>query len=242
MRTLVVIPAYEESANIVQTVRDVMSAGYERVLVVDDGSTDATAERAREAGAVTLRLPFNLGIGGAVQTGLLYAERHGYDLVVRIDADGQHRASDAAALCVPIVNDYTDMAIGSRFLQDEGYKSSLVRRLGIGFFAWLISSLTRSPVTDPTSGFQAFGRRAIRVFSRCYPSDFPEPESIMVAHRYGLTVCEVPVVMRERRCGLSSIRYIRTLYYMIKVSLAIILDTVKTRRRQEPAESGPSAG
>jgi len=228
-RILLIIPAYNESGNIERTVEEARGVSVDcDILVVDDGSLDDTAARARAAGARVISLPFNLGVGGAVQTGFVYALRAGYAVAVQVDGDGQHDLAFLGDLLDPVVQGQADIAVGSRFIGPyQGYRSSFVRRIGIQFFARLISFLTRSRVTDPTSGFRAFNLRALRVFAGDYPLDFPEPESIVAATMHGLKLCEVPVQMRKRLYGASSIRYLKTLYYMIKVTFAILLDTLK---------------
>lgn len=224
-KNLVIIPAFNEErsiAKVVQEVRDLDLALD--VLVVDDGSGDRTAAVAKDAGAKVLALPLNLGIGGAVQAGYQYALRYGYDIAIQVDGDGQHDARFIPDLIAPIVSAKSDCVIGSRFLSPSaGYRSSVVRRLGIHFFSNLISFLTRAQITDPTSGFRACNKRLIKVFACDYPLDYPEPEAIVVARRLGFRVCEVAVDMRERVAGHSSIRYIKTLYYMVKVTFAILL-------------------
>jgi len=228
-KILLIIPAFNESGNIERTVKEAKAVSIDcDVLVVDDGSQDDTAARAVSAGARVISMPFNLGVGGAVQTGFLYALRRGYHIAVQVDGDGQHDLDFLGALLDPVMQGKVDIAVGSRFIGPyQGYRSSFVRRIGIQFFSKLISFLTRSKVTDPTSGFRAINRRALTVFSQNYPMDFPEPESIIVATRHGLKLCEVPVQMRKRLHGSSSIRYLKTLYYMIKVTFAILLDTLK---------------
>jgi len=238
-RILVIIPAFNESGAIGRTVRDVRSAGPEGfsvdVLVVDDGSSDDTAARAKAAGALVARLPFNLGIGGAVQTGYRYAFAHGYDIAVQVDGDGQHDTLYLKDVVRPVADGRADMAIGSRFLAGkEGFRSSAIRRWGIRTFSFLIRLLTGLTVKDTTSGFRACGRRLIGVFASYYPHDYPEPEAIVVARRLGCSVAEVPVVMRPRSSGASSIVFLKPVYYMLKVSGAILLHTLKDRKVYEP--------
>ena len=196
--------------------------------MINDGSKDQTALRAKKTGVLVISLPFNLGIGGAVQTGFRYAREHHFDVAVQVDGDCQHDTHFLEKLIEPIIKDEVDMTIGSRFIPPYiGYKSSFVRRIGINFFAGLISWLTDCKVTDPTSGFRAFNAQMIKVFADYYPSDFPEPEAIVVARRYQGRIKEVPVEMRKRISGNSSIRYLKTLYYMLKVTFAIFLDKIK---------------
>jgi len=232
-KILVIVPAYNEERNIANTINEIFSEAVGvSVVVVNDGSRDATSVRARGFPVHVIDLPFNLGIGGAVQTGFRFALEHEYDIAVQVDGDTQHDISYLSALIDPILHDEVDMTIGSRFLPPYlGYRSSFIRRIGIHFFARLISSITAYKVTDPTSGFRAYNRKMIALFARYYPHDFPEPEAIAVAGRFKARVREVPVKMRKRPSGNSSIRYMRTLYYMIKVTFAVLLDKVKTDKK-----------
>lgn len=231
-KILIVIPAYNEEGSIKKTVEELSSLDTKySILVVNDGSKDSTLEKARETRAIVASLPYNLGIGGAVQTGFRYAKEKDYDVVVQFDGDGQHDASYIEKLAEPVLNGDVDLCIGSRFLPPfSDYRSSFLRRIGINFFARLISFLTGNRVTDPTSGFRAFNKKMIRIFAHYYPHDFPEPEAISVASRYGMKVKEIPVKMRKRSAGNSSIRYLYTLYYMIKVTFAILLDKIKNKK------------
>ncbi len=231
-KILIIIPAYNEEGNIVKTIDEFLSLQYPfTILVVNYGSKDQTAYEAKKLGVQVISLPFNLGIGGAVQTGFKYAYQHHFDVAVQVDGDGQHKADFLKKIMDPVLQDEVDMAIGSRFIPPyTGYQSSFIRRIGINFFAILISWLTDSKVTDPTSGFRVFNRKLIKVFAEYYPSDFPEPEAIVIARRYDARIKEVPVEMRQRICGNSSIRYLKTLYYMIKVTFAILLDKIKTTK------------
>lgn len=235
-KILVIVPAYNESGSIARTVREITAQPLGVVaLVIDDGSRDNTAEEARKAGAKVVRLPFNLGIGGAVQTGYRYALKNGFDIAVQIDGDGQHDPSYLAALLKPVIAGDADMAIGSRFLAEKaGFQSSFTRRIGIGFFRGLIRFLTGFYPSDPTSGFRACNRKLIAVFANYYPADFPEPEAIVVARRLGAGVCDVPVVMRARQAGKSSIGKLKSPYYMIKVTGAILLHMLKDRKVYGP--------
>lgn len=234
-RIIAIIPAFNEAGNIVRVVREIRALPFFVLpLVVNDGSSDDTARVAAAAGAKVLSLPFNLGIGGAVQAGYRYADAQGFDIAVQVDGDGQHDVSYLAAL-IKSVTEGADVAIGSRFLcEDKGFRSSAVRRVGIAFFCFLIKSLTGFPVTDPTSGFRACSKRLIRVFSCYYPVDFPEPEAVVVACRLGAVVREVPVVMRKRRAGRSSIGKLKSPYYMIKVTAAILLHMIKDKKVYGP--------
>ena len=222
VRVLVIIPAYNEAASILDTVKSVENAGYD-YIVVNDGSTDGTLAVCHANGLNVLNLPQNLGIGGAVQAGHKYAQRHGFDVDVQVDGDGQHDPAYIPILIDALQNGH-DLAIGSRFLGvTEGFKSTWLRRVGITWLSKEIELLTGKMITDPTSGFRACGKRAIDLFCRAYPSDYPEPESIAVALQNGLSVSEVPVEMRERQGGKSSIGGFSSVYYMVKVSLAILI-------------------
>lgn len=234
---LVIVPAFNEEANIAQVVRGIRAVlrGAEgwplaatEVLVIDDGSNDGTADVAQAAGALVLRLPYNLGIGGAVQAGFKFACRRGYAFAGRMDGDGQHDPADLARLLQAVLVGQADVAIGSRFHGGPAsYRVPLARRLGIRLFAGLVSLLTRRRVTDPTSGLQAVNRRAIEFLARAYPQDYPEIEARILLHRAGLTAIELPAVMAPRRGGVSSINHWRGAYYMVKVLLAVLITAVK---------------
>ena len=227
-RVLVIIPAYNEEESIVSTVEDVMAAGYDYV-VINDGSKDETLSVCCEHGINVLDLPQNLGIGGAVQAGHKYAQRYGYDIDIQIDGDGQHDAA-YLPLLVEAAQRGADLVVGSRFLgRTEGFQSTFMRRVGITWLCFWLKLFTGRRMTDPTSGFRACGARAIKLFCDSYPMDYPEPESIAVALRSGLIVEEVSVLMRERQGGVSSIGGLSSIYYMVKVTLAICIACM-TRR------------
>jgi len=236
MRALAIVPAWNEDRDLVGVVGELRRAvpGWD-ICVVDDGSSDATAAVARLAGAVVLRLPINLGIGGAVQTGYLWARAHGYDVAAQIDGDGQHDPQYLEGAVRPITDGTADVVIGSRYLGPGGFRSSALRRTGTRYLSWFLRLRCRAHITDPTSGFRVAGPRAIELFAANYPSDYPEPEAIALATRHGLRVEEVPVVMRERQHGTSSIGPARTLYYLIKVSLALLLLPIERSRKVEIA-------
>lgn len=207
------------------------------IVVIDDGSTDSTADRAAAAGAAVVRLPFNLGIGGAVQTGFKYALEHGYDTVIRLDGDGQHDPTQIPFLLAPLDRDEADVIVGSRFANGDGeYRPPFARRAGIRWFARLVSALTGQKLTDTTSGFQAVNARAIRLFAADYPHDYPEVEAAVMVVRHRLRILEVPARMRGRETGRSSITALRSLYYAIKVTLALLVGMF--RRRVVPLEEG----
>lgn len=221
MKTILLIPAYNEEEAIVNTVRKVVNAGYDYV-VINDGSTDRTLELCRENGINVLDLCFNLGIGGAIQAGHKYAFRHGYDVDIQFDGDGQHDVRYVDDL-VKAIESGNDLVIGSRFISEENeFKSSALRRAGIRWLGGVLKTFAHVKITDATSGFRAVSRNAMELFSKDYPDDYPEPESIAMAARKGLKVTEVPVVMHERQGGASSIAGLSSVYYMIKVTLAVI--------------------
>ena len=224
-RTIAIVPARNEAGAIGGVVDEIRAFDpLLDVVVIDDGSTDATAEVARSRGATVVSLPFNLGIGGAVQTGFKYALAHGYELAVRLDGDGQHDPVELPKLIGPVARGEADIVVGSRFHGgDRSYRPPLARRIGIGFFAKLVSVLVRQRVTDTTSGFQALNRHGIELFAADYPHDYPEVEATVMVFRHRLRLLEVQVRMREREHGDSSITVLRSLYYMVKVTLALLV-------------------
>jgi glycosyltransferase involved in cell wall biosynthesis len=241
-RHLAIVPAYNEAGAIAATVADVALHTDFDVLVIDDGSTDDTAARAHAAGAEVVRHPFNLGIGGAVQSGYQYALERGYEIAVQVDGDGQHDARHINDLLDHLErHPDLDMVIGSRFLQIDasGFRSSLPRRLGIRLFARVLSLVVGRPVTDPTSGFRMVGRRGIELFARDYPHDYPEVEAVLLLHFHRLNGMEVPVQMRARTTGTSSINAQQSVYYMIKVLLAIFVGLLRARPNVEAGDGAP---
>ncbi|MBZ0295609.1 MAG: glycosyltransferase family 2 protein [Anaerolineae bacterium] len=228
-RTLVIVPAFNEEdsiAHVIAALRTYLPDAD--IAVINDGSNDHTGERAEAAGAIVLHLPHNVGIGAAVQTGLIYAAEKAYDIVLRSDGDGQHLSEDDVCRLWNALHDGDgDLVIGSRFIEQRGYHTPPARRIGIMLLSQLISTINGQPVTDPTSGFAAFNRRAIRLFALSYPHDYPEPEALVVAHRAGLRIYEIPVTMKPRFAGRSSITSLRSIYYMIKVTLAILIGLLR---------------
>lgn len=236
-RIVAIVPAWNESGAIGNVVDEIK--GFDSaidVVVIDDCSTDDTAEVAESRGATVLRLPFNVGIGGAVQTGFRYALEEGYDVAVRLDGDGQHAASEITKILGPVDAGGADLVIGSRFVDPDGtYRPPFARRIGIGVFARLVSILGGQRVTDTTSGFVALDRAGIELFAREFPHDYPEVEATLVALRSGLRVTQVQVDMRERTTGSSSITLVRSLYYIIKVMLALLVASLRRYPRLESA-------
>jgi glycosyltransferase involved in cell wall biosynthesis len=241
MRSIAIVPAFNEEQNVGRVVDEirVVAPSFD-IVVVDDGSYDRTAHVAREHGARVLRLPFNLGIGGAVQTGFRFAFEHGYQLAVRVDGDGQHDPGQLDKILAPVLAGETDIAVGSRFAagDPDGYRSSRSRRIGIRLLAWIVSRIVRRRVTDTTSGFQALNREGIALFARDYPHDYPEVEATVMVYRHRLRMVEVPVSMRERSGGRSSITALRSVYYMAKVLLAIFVGLF----RRNVVPEGPREG
>jgi glycosyltransferase involved in cell wall biosynthesis len=233
VRALVVVPAWNEERDLPAVLEELRRVvpGWD-VCVVDDGSSDGTARAAEAAGAVVLRLPVNLGIGGAVQTGYLWARERGYEVVAQIDGDGQHDPS-YLAVAIDRIRAGADLVIGSRYLGNGGFQSTALRRAGTRYLSWFLRLRCGARVSDPTSGFRVAGPRAIALFAANYPNDYPEPEAIAVATRRGLAVEEIPVVMRKRGHGTTSIGPARTVYYLLKVSVALLLLPAEQQRKME---------
>ena len=228
MKSIVIIPAYNEEKSIEKTVADIRENAQEfDYVIVNDCSKDNTLKVCTEKGMHVLNLPINLGIGGAVQTGYLYAYKNGYDFAVQFDGDGQHDARFLHEMRDYMVEHELDMLIGSRFIEKEGFQSSGIRRFGIRYFSSLIRLLTKAKVTDPTSGMRMVNREIIGIYADSYPKDYPEPESVVAILNMGKTVGEYPVVMRERTEGVSSISPLRSVYYMVKVTLAILMEMLR---------------
>jgi len=229
VRTLIILPALNEEKNIgrvVNNIRHMLPTAD--VLVINDGSTDDTKQVAQAAGAFVLTMPYNVGIGAAVQTGFQFADRHDYDVVIRNDGDGQHQPEGITRLVDTLLQSEHDVVIGSRFIEQAGdYGTPFFRRLGITILRKLLSYITGWHITDPTSGFAAFNQQAIKLFAQVYPHDYPEPEAIVLMHRTGLSMCEIPVTMTAREHGQSSITPIRSAYYMVKVILAILINLLR---------------
>lgn len=221
---LIIIPAYNESGNIIKTVTTIQKETPEfDYVVINDCSTDQTKAICQAQGFNFIDLPINLGIGGAVQTGYRYAAEKNYAYAVQVDGDGQHDPRFIRAMLEQLESAQVDMVIGSRFIDKQGFQSSFARRVGIVFFEHLIRLLTGKTITDPTSGLRLVNRRVIEMFARHYPNDYPEPETTVALLTAGYQVAELPVVMNEREAGVSSITLTKSVYYMFKVSLAILL-------------------
>jgi glycosyltransferase involved in cell wall biosynthesis len=227
VKALVIIPAYNEETNLPFVLKDLQGFAGD-ILVVNDGSIDATEEVARRHGVPFVSHPFNLGIGGSIQTGLKYARRNGYDYAIQFDGDGQHRADQIEKIIEQVEQGQADLVIGARTLP-EGYKCGFSRKIGSLIFCQLIRVLTGKRFADPTAGFRCYGPNAIRLFSHDYPDDYPEVESILTASRNGLTVVETPVLMRPRLSGHSSINRRKSAYYMLKVTLALLVDAMREK-------------
>ena len=239
LRKLAIVPAYNEEGMVAKVVRDIRAAdpGFD-VVVVDDGSTDRTIAEAETTDATVIRLPFNVGIGGAMQTGFKYALNNDYDVAVQVDGDGQHKTEYLPELVAALHTEgQADMVCGSRFLEDPGYKVPIGRRIGNLIFSVVLTLIVRQRITDPTSGFRMTNRRGIELFARDYPHDYPEVEAILMLNAHRLRIHEVPVRMNARGFGRSSIDYPRSAYYMAKVLLAIFVGL--TRRRPVPVDDPP---
>ena len=225
LRRIAIVPALNEQDSIASVIREIRAADPDfEIVVIDDGSVDRTAEVAAGAGVTVVSMPFNVGIGGAVQTGLQYADAHGFDIAVQVDADGQHDPREIAKLLEPHLADEADIVVGSRFAGERTYRAPLRRRVGIRVFATLVSLIVGQELTDTSSSFRAFRRRAIAYFAKDYPHGFLETvEATVIAVRCGLRVKEVPVVMRERETGHSTLTLPLSIYYGAKVLVAVFV-------------------
>jgi glycosyltransferase involved in cell wall biosynthesis len=229
---LFIVPAYNEEGAILKVIDEIKQSGLGDILVINDGSKDHTQEVATQAGALVLKMPYNLGIGGAVQAGLKYAVETGYDYIARLDGDGQHRVDEVEKLLAFVQAKKADIVIGSRFFPGQHtYTPPTSRALGIKWFGLLVTWLTRTPSYDTTSGMQAMNRQACIVLAENYPQDYPEVEARILLHKAKLKVIEVPAKMAPRATGLSSITYLRAIYYAFKVTLATILAAMREAPR-----------
>ncbi len=230
-KNLIIIPAYNEEESIAEVVKDIeLNAPDFDYIIINDCSTDSTPDICRKNGFNFIDLPLNLGIGGAVQTGYKYAYENGYEYAVQIDGDGQHDPKFLEAMLKEIKATGADMLIGSRFIENQGFQSSGMRRFGIKWMKNLIKALTGAVITDSTSGLRMGNRKVIKEFAKIYPKDYPEPESEVFLLNRGYIVKEMPVIMRERQGGVSSISPFKSAYYMIKVSIALIMEKTRHRR------------
>lgn len=228
MKKLIIIPAYNEAENIEKTIDAITKKAKDfDYIIINDCSSDETLKICEAKGYNVVSLPINLGIGGAVQTGYKYALQNGYDVAVQVDGDGQHDPAFLHMMVDYMVEKKCDMVIGSRFINKEGFQSSGTRRLGIKYFTILIKLLTGAKITDPTSGLRMINREVIKVFAADYPKDYPEPESVVSILRQKKNVQEIPVIMKAREGGVSSISPKKSVYYMIKVTLAILIECIR---------------
>lgn len=228
MKKLVIIPAFNESASIERTIGDLQNNSPEfDYVIINDCSTDDTLKVCQELGFNVIDLPVNLGIGGAVQTGYRYAMDNNYDIAVQFDGDGQHNAKYLEPMAKLLEEKDLSMVIGSRFITMEGFQSSGARRIGIKYFTLLIKCLTGKKITDPTSGLRMVNKSIIKLFAMDYPADYPEPESVVTLLKRGNKVEELPVIMNNRENGVSSISFYKSIYYMIKVSMAILIERIR---------------
>ena len=231
MKILVIIPCYNEQESIERVIENLKAnAPFADYLIVNDCSTDKTLRILQANGMNYINNPVNLGIGGGVQAGYLYARENGYDVAVQMDGDGQHDPKYLEKVCTPVIDGTYDMCIGSRFIEKEGFQSSFMRRLGINIISFMIKLFTGKKIYDVTSGYRACNKELINFFADNYADDYPEPEAIITSVLSGFKVGEVPVVMVERQGGTSSIRSLKSAYYMIKVCLALVVDRIKVRK------------
>jgi glycosyltransferase involved in cell wall biosynthesis len=233
----IIVPAYNEEKAITAVVNDMNAMAKESnldldVVVINDCSLDSTSEVISRLDCIALNLPVNLGIGGAVQTGFRYAFENGYDFAIQADGDGQHPASEIPKLVRAAVEHQADVVIGSRFIDKEGFQSSSLRRFGINYFKWLNKMLVGVKITDSTSGFRLINKKVLGLVSEYYPDEYPEPEAIILYSLNGFKICEIPVTMKERQGGVSSIGGSSSVYYMFKVSLAILFTFIRVRFRR----------
>ncbi len=236
MKTIIIVPAYNEEKNIAAVIESLKKQNQEwDIIVINDCSDDNTGVIAESTGkALVINLPINLGIGGVVQLGFKYALRNNYDIALQFDGDGQHKASEIEKLLEPIKNGEADIVIGSRFCEKrDGYKSTASRRLGIKVFEIINSLLIKQKITDNTSGFRAYNKKTIEFLSNNYPSDYPEPETVVLLGRNDFKIKEIYTEMQERKAGKSSIFGLKSFYYMIKVLLAIFMTAIRKKINKE---------
>ncbi|MBL0328371.1 MAG: glycosyltransferase family 2 protein [Bacteroidetes bacterium] len=234
MKIAAIVPAYNEEMAITSVVNDILQTAQSQnisiaVIVVNDCSKDTTSEIISKLNCIALNLPVNLGIGGAVQTGFKYAFENGFDYAIQIDGDGQHPASEIPKLISVILEKNVDVVIGSRFISKEGFQSSMARRMGINYFKWLNHFLVGVTINDSTSGFRLINSKTLEIVSNYYPDEYPEPEAIILYSLNKLKIGEVAVQMKERQGGVSSIGFAASVYYMFKVTLAIIYTFIRIK-------------
>lgn len=228
MRILVIVPAYNEETSLRSVIGGIRNhLPKADILVVDDGSSDRTSQVASEEGVILLRNPYNMGIGATMQAGFRFAHQKGYETVIQVDGDGQHDPKYLPSIIEPIKNKESNLVIGSRYLIKEGYQSTWLRKIGIKFFVVLLRIFLRTRITDPTSGFRAMDHKVLEEFSKEYPSDYPEVEALLILHKKGLRIKEIPVTMRERTGGNSSIGILSAGYYMTKVTLSLLIHLLR---------------
>lgn len=233
-KILIIVPAYNEEKSIGKVIEDICAhIPQADILVVNDGSLDSTSKVAKSNGAFVIDLPFNLGIGSCMQAGFKFASRGDYDIAVQCDGDGQHPPYQIKNLIVPLIEDKADIVVGSRFLQSFGYRSSISRQIGIILFSKLLSVISKTRLTDTTSGFRAINKKAISSFSFYYPCDYPEVEALVLAHKGGLRIAELAVRIHPRKEGSSSIGFLGSFYYTVKVFLAVLIDLFETAPRKK---------
>ena len=234
MKALVIIPAYNEAGNIIKTVEDIKTnAPSFDYVIINDCSKDDTMRLCEKLKYNVVNMPLNSGIGAAVQCGYLYAKRYGYEYAVQVDGDGQHDATFLEDMLSIIKSEKMNMLIGSRFIEKQGFQSSLPRRMGIKWFSFFIRLFTGETITDPTSGMRMVGRDVINFLAEEYPKDYPEPETAITVLKLGYSIKEIPVRMKERKEGESSISFKRSVYYMFKVTLACLMAGIGYTRYQK---------
>ncbi len=227
-KAIAVVPAYNEEKTVATVVNEIKNSVPDiDVVVIDDGSEDNTFDKAKEAGAFVIRHPFNMGIGATVQTGFKFAVMRGYDIAIQVDGDGQHDPKFIPYMLEIISAGDADVVSGSRFLKKEGFQSSKIRRIGIKIFEHVYRILTGLKITDCTSGFRAFNRKALEFVAKNYPEDYPEPEVIILIHKANFRIKEIPVVMRARQGGKTSIKGLKSLHYMLKVIFALFMHALR---------------
>jgi glycosyltransferase involved in cell wall biosynthesis len=231
-RVLVIIPAFNEEKSLPNVIAGICRHRGVDVVVINDGSHDLTPEVALQAGAQVINLPFNLGIGGAVQTGYLFAFKSGYDVAVQVDADGQHNPEDLLKIVLPVVRGEADMVVGSRYVEETGYRTPMVRKMGMLVFSAVVSFINGQRLHDTTSGYRAVNKKVIEFFADNYPTDYPEVEALVVLSKNGYSIKEVPVTMSHREHGQSSITPLKSVYYMVKVLLAVFMNLLREHKKE----------